>query len=227
VFIIGAAAAWLVLRNQGSSAASPADAQVLYAAKPIAAGTTGDVAVANGAVKVKRVDLKSKPANALVDPSQLTGRTAQSNIPAGSTLLDDQFQIAQTVSGTVTIPAGKEALAVQLQNVPGVASYAGAGDKIDVFAVVKAQGAQPQTAKRVMEGVEVLKVNGTTLVPNQGLPGGPGLVFLLAVSPDQAEHLVYLTSFEQLYFALVPKDKAPVAPTAGATPQNVLAPVGV
>ena len=63
----------------------------------------------------------------------------------------------------------------------------------------------------VMQGIEVLNVNGTTLTPNAGQPGGPGLVYLVAVTPAQAEHLVYLTTFEQLYFSLLPKAGAPNA----------------
>ena len=225
VFIVGAAAAWLVLRDSSSSSAQ-ASSTVLVADKPIAAGTTGQAAVAQGLVKAKKVDAKARPATALTDASQLAGKTAHVDIPAGQILVGEQFDVAQTVVGTVNIPAGKEALAVQLANVPGVAGFAGAGDKIDVYGIAKdPKNNNTGIARRVMSGIEVLKVNGTTLVPTQGQPGGPGLVFLVAVSPEQAERLVYLTSLEQLYFALVPKAGAPAGPTPGTNPLTVLNPV--
>jgi Flp pilus assembly protein CpaB len=224
VFVVGAAAAWLVLRDSSSSSAADATS-VLVADKPIAAGTTGQAAVAQGLIKVKKVDMKTRPATALTDASQLAGKTAHVNIPAGTTLVAEQFDVAQTVVGTVNIPGGKEALAVQLTNVPGVAGFAGAGDKIDVYGIIKDPKTNTGIARRVMSGIEVLKVNGTTLVPTQGQPGGPGLVFLVAVTPEQAERLVYLTTLEQLYFALVPKANAPTAPTPGTNPQTVLNPV--
>jgi Flp pilus assembly protein CpaB len=201
------------------------EAPVLVADKPIAAGTTGQAAVAQGLIKVKRIDIKSRPVTALTDASQLAGKTAHVNIAAGQPLVAEQFEVAQTVVGTVDIPAGKEALAVQLANVPGVAGFAGAGDKIDVYGIAKDPKTQTGIARRVMTGVDVLKVNGTTLVPTQGQPGGAGLVFLVAVTPEQAERIVYLTTLEQLYFALVPKAHPPTAPTPGTNPATVLNPV--
>lgn len=228
LFLVGASAAWLVVHDEGSSSANTAASQVLYAAKPVPAGISGQAALSQGLVKTRKVDPAAKPATAFSDQSELVGRTSQVDIPAGMTLVADQFQAAQTTSGTVNIPAGKEALAVQLSNVPGVAGFAGAGDHIDVFGMVRDKSTaagQPNAGAgvhRVMQGVEVLKVNGTTLVANQGQPGGPGLVFLLAVTPEQAEHLVFLTSFEQLYFALVPKTNPPTAVTPGVDPKTVL-----
>ena len=70
-----------------------------------------------------------------------------------------------------------------------------------------------------MQNTEVLNVNGTTLAATPGQPGGTGLVYLLAVSPVEAERLVFLTSFESLYFSLVSKD----APAVGETPGSSVA----
>jgi Flp pilus assembly protein CpaB len=127
----------------------------------------------------------------------------------------------QTRIGTVAIPPGKTAVAVQLANVPGVAGFAGAGDRIDVYAVVKTSATGGPLSKLLLQSVEVLKVNGTTLAPTQGQPGGSGLVFLLAVTPTEAEQLSYLSTFEQLYFSLVPKDQATVPPTPGFGPADI------
>lgn len=226
VFVVGAAATFLVLRNDGDEAtAAPGSgrASVLVASKPIPAGTNGS-ALDGGMVKSKVVADSAKPANALTDPAQLAGRTAILGVSEGQILTTDQFQQAQTRIGTLKIPQGKTALAVQLANVPGVAGFAGAGDRINVYSVVKSS---PETrgapaVRLVMQNTEVLNVNGATLAASQGQPGGAGLVYLLAVTADQAERLVYLASFEQLYFSLVSKDQAPVAGTAGASVNDAL-----
>jgi len=218
VFVIGAAAAWLVLRDHGSSASATSSkdkVQVLVAEKRIPAGTKGDQAVQQGMVTTKEVDTGAKPPTAFTDPSQLPGRTSQGDVAEGQILTAEQFAQAQTAIGTVKIPDGKTALALQLGNVPGVAGFAGAGDKIDIYGVLKSAPGKGQVTHLVMQGVDVLNVNGTTLAPNAGQPGGTGLVFLLAVTPAQAEHLVYLTSFEQLYFSLLPKTGAPNVQTPG------------
>jgi Flp pilus assembly protein CpaB len=177
--------------------------------------------VSQGAVKVKEV--AGRPPTALTDPAQLAGKTASVAIPAGRTLTADLFPAAQTRIGTVRIPPDKTALALQMANVPGVAGFAGAGDRVDVYGVSKqgSAGGNPG-ARLVLQGVEVLNVNGAVLAAAQGQPGGAGLVFLVAVSPVEAERLVYLTTFEQLYFALVPKDRGAVAPTPGAGPGDSL-----
>jgi Flp pilus assembly protein CpaB len=225
LFVVGAAATYLIARDRGTSAsAAGGQVSVLYADKDIVAGTTGENAVNSGMVKSKSVAADSKPATALTDNSQLVGKTAQVNVPEGSVITADQFQQAQTRIGTVKIPPGHTALAIQLANTAGVAGFAGAGDKVDIYGVVKANS--PPAAHLIMQDIDVLNVNGTTLAANPGQPGGAGPVFLLSVTPAQAERLVYLTSFEQLYFSLVAKDQASVPPTPGSGVADALRPIG-
>ncbi|MDQ4068971.1 MAG: Flp pilus assembly protein CpaB [Actinomycetota bacterium] len=226
VFIVGAAATYLVVRSSDGGGTSSANkVPVLVADKPIPAGTTGTAVVTQGMTKTKHVDVSAKPANAIADASQLAGKTVTLGVSQGEILTLDQFQTAQTRIGTLKIPEGKTALALQLANVPGVAGFAGAGDRVNIYGVVKpgSDPKNPQGATHlIMSNTEVLNVNGTTLAPTQGQPGGPGLVFLLAVTPVEAERLVYLSSFEQLYFSLVAKDAAPVGSTPGSSIADAL-----
>ncbi len=223
VYVVGAGATYLIARDSGTDtpAAGSGKTAVLYAAKPIPAGTTGSNAVNNGLVKSKTIAESAKPANVLTDVSQLAGRVAALGVPEGQVLTADQFRDGQTRIGTLKIPEGKTALALQMSNVPGVAGFAGAGDRINVYGLIKdaAPGGQ---AKLIMQNLEILNVNGSTLVNSQGQPGGQGLVFLLAVNPVEAEQLVYLTSFQDLYFALAAKDQPPVDGTPGVARGDAL-----
>jgi Flp pilus assembly protein CpaB len=226
VFIVGAAATYLVVRNSDDGSSSGAGrTTVLVADKPIPAGTTGANAVNQGLVKNKSIDATARPATAVADVSQLAGKTVTLGISEGAILTLDQFQTAQTRIGTLTIPEGKTAVALELSNVPGVAGFAGAGDRINIYGVVKA-GVDPRNpagaAHLIMQNTEVLNVNGTTLAATQGQPGGPGLLYLLAVTPVEAERLIYLSTFESLYFSLVSKDAAPVGPTPGSSITDAL-----
>lgn len=226
VFIVGAAATYLVVRNSDDGVVAGAGkASVLVADKPIPAGTTGAAAVNGGLVKNKAIDIAAKPATALTDVSQLAGKTVTLGVSEGAILTAEQFQTAQTRIGTLKIPDGKTALAVELSNVPGVAGFAGAGDRINIYGVVKA-GSDPKNpagmAHLIMQNTEVLNVNGTTLAATQGQPGGTGLLYLLAVSPAEAERLIYLSTFESLYFSLVAKDAAPVGATPGSSIADAL-----
>ena len=226
VFIVGAAATYLVVRSSDDGATSSAGkVSVLVAAKPIPAGTTGTNVVTQGLIKTKAVDATAKPATAITDASQLAGKTVTLGVAEGQVLTLDQFQQAQTRIGTLKIPDGKTALALQLANVPGVAGFAGAGDRINIYGVVK-PGSDPKNpggaAHLILQNTEVLNVNGTTLAAAQGQPGGTGLVYLLAVTAAEAERLIYLSTFEQLYFSLVSKDAPPVGPTPGSSIADAL-----
>ena len=227
VFIVGAAATYLVVRSGdgGGATSSAGKVPVLVAEKPIPAGTTGTNVVANGMIKTRQVDAAAKPATAVTDASQLAGKTVTLGVAEGQIITLDQFQTAQTRIGTLKIPDGKTALALQLANVPGVAGFAGAGDRVNVYGVVKpgSDPKNPQGATHlIMSNTEVLNVNGATLAAAQGQPGGAGLVYLLAVSPAEAERLIYLSTFEQLYFSLVAKDAAAVGGTPGASIADAL-----
>jgi pilus assembly protein CpaB len=226
VLVVGLLAVYLAVRDSGSgssssSSAAGANSEVIVAAKAIPAGTTGSDMVNGGYVKSKSVATSAEPTNAVTDASSLPGRVAQNAITEGQIITLDDVTPTQTRIGTVAIPPGKTAVAVQLANVPGVAGFAGAGDRIDVYAVVKTSATGGPLSKLLLQSVEVLKVNGTTLAPTQGQPGGSGLVFLLAVTPTEAEQLSYLSTFEQLYFSLVPKDQATVPPTPGFGPADI------
>jgi Flp pilus assembly protein CpaB len=112
-----------------------------------------------------------------------------------------------------------------MNNVPGVAGFVGAGDKVNVYGVIKPDQDPkfPQGASHlILSNTEVLNVNGTNLVAAQGQPGGTGLVYLLAVTPTEAERLIYMSSFQQLYFSLTAKDAPASGPTPGASIADAL-----
>lgn len=208
----------------GRGGAAPAETtprvRAYYAAVQVEVGTAASTALAQGLIRAREVSPAERPANAVSDPTQLAGKVASAAIPAGSLVTIDMFPDPQTRIGTVVIPPGKRALALELAGVAGVAGFAGAGDKIDIYGVAK-ETTTPGV-RLIFQGIEVLKVNGAGLAAAQGQPGSPNLVYLLAVTPAEAERLIYLNEFEKLYFDLIPKDDPPVR-TPGAGPAGALA----
>lgn len=187
-----------------------------YANVPVQVGTAASTALAEGSIRSKAVLAAELPADGVRDPSQLSGRVAGVVIPAGSLVTTSMFPDPQTRIGTVVIPAGKRALALEIQPLAGVAGFVGAGDRVDVYGVVKG-GPGPPSVRLVLQGVDVLNVNGAGLPAAKGQPGSPNLIYLLAVTPVDAERLIYLNEFEKLYFDLVPKGEGPVkTPGTGA-----------
>ena len=190
----------------------------MYTAAPVDAGTAASTLLGDGGIRTKTVAPGAVPADAVRDPTELSGRVAGNNLAAGVIVTTDMFPAPQTRIGTVVIPPGKRALSVSLEPVSGVAGFVGAGDHIDIYSVAKTD---TPGVRLVLQGVEVLNVNGTRLPTAQGQPSGPDIVYLLAVTPTEAERLIYLTEFEKLYFDLIPNGEQPVT-TPGAGPSQVL-----
>src|SRR5947208_2992029 len=173
VFVVGAGATYLIANGggDGGTSAGPGKVAVLYAAKPIPSGTSGTSALNDGLIKTKTITESAKPATALTDASQVAGKTATLGVAEGQVITAEQFNVAQTRIGTLKIPDGKTALALEMQNVPGVAGFVGAGDFINVYGVAKGDPAINGGAgmtKLVMQNVQVLNVNGATLAATQG-----------------------------------------------------------
>lgn len=116
----------------------------------------------------------------------------------------------------VKIPAGKEALQLQVPAVQGLAGYTKAGDRVNVYGTFKDRQPNagvkgPPLAKLILSNVEVL-----TAVNN-----GANVTYVLAVNPNEAEQIIYLSSFEGVWMTLV-RDGAPlVGGTSGRNASNV------
>ncbi|MFN2606741.1 MAG: Flp pilus assembly protein CpaB, partial [Acidimicrobiales bacterium] len=218
IFVGGSGgAAYLGSRHSGPTSAG-VTVPVLYATATVGAGTQGAAALSDGRIRSRSVAPATRPGGAVTDPSQLTGRVAVGAIAPGSFITTDMFAAPQTRIGSVVIPPGMRALTLELSPVPGVSGFVGAGDRIDVYGVANTDSAPP-SVRLVLQGVQVLNVNGSGLPSAQGQPGGPNLVYLLAVTPAEAERLIYLNEYDKLYFDLVPTGEGAVT-TPGATPTN-------
>lgn len=215
-------AAYLGSRQLGGEGRNQPAVRAYVTAGPVAAGTAASSAFGDGRIVTKSVSPDQRPANAVSLPSDISSQVAVRAIPPGALLTTDMFVAPQTRIGTVVIPPGKRALALELEPVPGIAGFAGAGDHIDVYGVAKGDGPTPQGVRLVLQGVEVLNVNGAGLPTAQGQPGSPNLIYLLAVTPADAERLIYLKEFDKLYLDLVPAGEGPVK-TPGTGPAGALA----
>ena len=119
---------------------------------------------------------------------------------------------------TFTIPEGKQAVAVQVPYIAGLAGYAKAGDIVNVYGLVddKSSASTPAgpASKLTLPGVQVLAVTG----PGPGAEAG-NATYLLALDAGQAEQAIFFAKFQSLWLTLVPKGQAP-QPTSGHTYKN-------
>lgn len=140
--------------------------------------------------------------------------TTSTTLQAGTVVIPGS---AAGVPATFTIPEGKQAVAVQVPFVAGVAGYAKAGDTVNVYATVeKGQTGNnpPPVAKLILAGVQVLDVTG----PGPG-SGAGNTTYLLALDAAQAEQAIFFAKFESMWMTLVPNGQ-PASSTPGRSYTN-------
>jgi Flp pilus assembly protein CpaB len=144
--------------------------------------------------------------------------TTTTTVQAGTVVVNATPVAAPT---SFTIPEGKQAVAVQMPFVAGLAGYAKAGDIVNVYGNVQIKDDKagvnplPPSSKLILPGVQVLAVTG----PAPGTESG-NATYLLALDPGQAEQAIFFARFESLWLTLVPKGQPKPAPTPGHNYQN-------
>lgn len=231
VFVIGVAVVALILRSDDSSSSSSAadegPQRVLVVDQAIPAGTTGDEVVAFGWAKVDEVKPEEKAPDALTSLAQLPGQVFTVTVPEGQQIRSAQVRSQNLRAGSLEVPAGMEALAVDVPFVPGGAGYVGAGDLVNVYGVYGAGVVNAPKVQRLLANVMVLDVSVEVAPrvasddPEAARAGGGVITYLLAVDANAAEKAIFTDEFGSLYLTLSADDLVPV-PTAGRTFVDVL-----
>jgi len=120
---------------------------------------------------------------------------------------------------TFTLPKGKQAVAISIPTVPGLAGYAKPGDTINIYATIR--NSQPNghlkepLVKLVVTSVKVLDVRA----PAPGVDGSA--TYLLALDTNQAEQVIFYAKYESMWISLTTPDQKPASP-GGRSYQNIL-----
>ncbi len=229
-FALGAAIVFLLVRDDTSSVATGtpgAPTQVLVATGDIVAGTTGDQVVSEGLVEAREFAAGQIAPGAITSTALLAGQTVAADISEGAQLTSSSLRASQVRGASVAIPDGKQGVAVQLDFVPGVGGYVGAGDRVNMYSVVR--NTEPVDAgdapcnprvRLFLSNVEVLDVS-SEVAPRRAVadqeqvrPTGEPITYLLALDPMEAQRVIFMTSNESLHLALNGKDAPPASTDA-------------
>lgn len=148
---------------------------------------------------VKEADLQvarwggPTPPGAITDPEAIVGRGALLPTQRGEVILDSHFAAKGAGAGlAVTIPSGKRAVAVKVNEVVGLAGFVLPGMKVDVIACGKPPSKTQDTlgsqARTLLQNVEVLSAGQNIQRDTDGKPVTVQVVNLL-VTPEEAEIL--------------------------------------
>lgn len=121
---------------------------------------------------------------------------------------------------TIKVPAGQNAVSVQMDYFNGVGGFAHAGDVVNVYAVVNSNCKDPKGAPLGVK-LEIPNVKVLQVVESPAAQAGQPANYLLAVSPQDAERLIFLKTGYSLYFALAGANE-PAPATSGISCTNGL-----
>ena len=229
-FVVGGIIVYVLTNDDdGGNTSSNSPVKVIVAATDIPAGSLADEMIDQGNLKEEEVAPNQLVSGAVQSINQLRGATFVQGFADGQQVVASGLQ---NVGRTFEVPAGYEAMAVQVDFVAGGAGYVNVGDRINLYGAYGSPiGDTPiPHAELLLTNVEVLDVNLTIparrgqVVENSAVPrtSGDNVTYLLAVKTADAEKLVYQTEFQSLYATLTAKDAPPAGPTGGRDGENIL-----
>lgn len=223
--VSGGAAAYLAfsfLRGSGTVEAltdGTAPVQVVLATRDLNPGEY---------VTAQDIQLVDWPGNRVpegysVTPAEVVGRGVITTIRRNEALLTTKLATATAGGGLgITIPAGKRAMSVKVDDVIGVAGFASPGTRVDLLVTLdnSAQFTEPRT-QLVLQNIEVIAAGQTTERDFRGEPQSVPVVTLL-VDPEEAEKLALATAKGRIQLALRNPLDLDVAETPGIRAQTLL-----
>jgi len=133
------------------------------------------------------------PPGAILNPEEVVGRGSLIPTQRGEVLLNSHFAAKGAGAGlAMTIPNGKRAMAIKVNEVVGLAGFVLPGMKVDVIACGTPPNASKDTlgsqARTLLQNVEVLSAGQNIQREPDGKPVSVQVVNLL-VNPEEAETL--------------------------------------
>jgi Flp pilus assembly protein CpaB len=246
-FIVGVVIVALLGRddNNNSSSSGGTTVDALFAKEDISAGTNGDDVLSK--VEVRKISSSDRQPDALTTPSQLSNQLFTATFSKGEQIRSGGLKV-RSISPSLQVPDGKEAVAVDVEFVAGGAGYLAPGDLVNVYQVIPAPvqdvtgtgAALPFSTPRtqlILTKTKVLDVqqqvaalgNTTQSAANQtGIVSRPAgnadrLTVLLALDSIDAEKVIFAsaTTDLKLYLTRVNDNAAPSGPTPGRDYSNI------
>jgi len=213
--------AWAFLRDTGPQVAlgSVPTTEVVLAARDLA---PGEVVTATD-IKLIPWPEDEAPIGYALSPAEVVGRGVIVSVRANEPLMSSKLANREAGSGlAITIPAGKRAMSVKVDDVISVSGWASPGTRVDVLATLDPTAqVQDSRTQVVLQNVEVLAAGQTTERDFRGEPRSVPVVTLL-VDPSEAEKLTLAATKGRIQLVLRNPLDLELAETEGTTTETLL-----
>ncbi len=222
LFIAGSAIAYASVKgaskNTGTGATvAPVSTSAVVAKKDIPAGTTGQEMVSSGLVALELIPTKSYVATDLGSVSGLNDEVLTQAVAKGHAISSTQLTAS---TSSISVPKGMNAATVSMSGTSALAGYLQPGSRVDVYANIKSLSTGGASTLPVpctelaMADIQVLDVE-STVPPYTSHPSPTGRTIpadetlLLAVTPNNARTLEFLSQNESVSVVQTQKDASP------------------
>jgi len=180
-------------------AAEPSETQVVVAARDLPTGHM----VAREDIELIDWPSKNVPDGFYAQPGEVVGRGVMFTIRRNEPLLAGKLADKNGGGGLpITIPEGKRAVSVEVDEVVGVAGFVLPGTRVDVLATVMPNTNRSETTTRIiLQNIPVLTADQSYQENPSEDPRVVTVVTLL-VSPDEAESLTLAATEGKIQLAL-------------------------
>jgi Flp pilus assembly protein CpaB len=234
-FVVGGVIVYLLTDDDGGTKGTgeAAPVSVVVGTEDIPAGALADDLIEAGKLKAIETTTAALTPGAIQSLNQLAGAEFVQGFAANQQITSSGLQLRNR---TFEIPEGYEAVALQIDFVPGAAGYVNAGDHINLYGLYTTPVADRPAprAELLLTNVEVLDVDlsiparrGTAGATDPSQPAaqrasGSAVTYLLALRTDDAEKVIYTTEFASFYATLTGDEAPPAGPTPGRDAENIL-----
>lgn len=222
--------AYIYIKNVTSRQETVEYVTVYVAAKTLPARhkiTDGDLAEA----KVTREYLNPK---AVLNKADIVGKRLKDSVIEGEQILRDRLVGNSDLTLAYNIPEGMRAVSININDQSNVSHLVRPGDFVDVIASFESEEEEegenrkiyPRITKIVLQNIQVLALGQDMSVASEKLSEPPKTI-TLAVTPQDAENLVYINEYAVIMLALRPADSDEKVNTQGTILDDIVTGKGI
>lgn len=180
--------------------------------------------IAQGDIREELVDREYLNARAIRSRNDIVGKLAKDTIIEGEQILKERLVSDDKTDLVYNVPEGKRAVSINVNEQIQVANMIRPGDYIDIIASFDKEELEdgsnriiyPRISKTVLQNILILALGREQTVVEGKTPEMPATV-TLAVTPGDAEKLVYITEYASVRMALRPVGDEKGVDTKGIT----------
>lgn len=200
--------------------------EVVVSRQAIAKGTS--VNSMKNQVDIKKIPQRYVAEGAYSDLSQLDDQVTVVSLNKGEQITNSMLKKTSQAGLSYQIPEGLVAISMPVDEVIGVSGLLKQGDRLNVIATFSPGPGGVDVSKTLLQNIEVLHVSSdksgsksSTQMGKSGTQGSQKSTMVLAISPDDAEKLVFAEEKGTVWLTLVPPDYATLTNTSGQTIDSV------